>query len=57
MNDLITKEQEDLIRDAGKKLKEAFPTSNLQFCFNLTQKHSNVNYNIKSSGIVNESRT
>jgi hypothetical protein len=51
-----TKEQEELIRQAGKLLKKAFPKENMQFCFNLTTKHDNINYNMdgtwKQSGIL-----
>ena len=52
----LTKEQEKLVRQAGKTLKEAFPKENMQFCFNLTTKHDNVNFNMdgkwKQSGIL-----
>jgi hypothetical protein len=57
MDKFPTKEQEDLIKKAGAIIKEAFPQNNMQFSFNLTQKHSNVSYNFKMSGILNEGRT
>ena len=51
-----TKEQESLIAKAGALIKEAFPDQNLQFNFNLSKKHINVNYNMegtwKISGIL-----
>ncbi len=47
-----TKDQEVKIKEAGKILKEAFPGVNMQFCFNLAQQHSNINYNAKVSGIL-----
>ena len=52
-NDLITKDQRAKIVEAGTIMNEAFPNSNLQFCFNLSKTHSNVNWNIKASGIEN----
>ena len=48
----MTKEQEQLIVEAHSKIKQAFPDSSLQFSFNLSKKHDNVNYNIKESGIL-----
>lgn len=52
----LTKDQDELIVKAGKLLKEAFPQQNMQFCFNLTTKHDNVNFNMdgtwKKSGIL-----
>ncbi len=45
------------LREAGKILKVAWPKENLQICFNLSGKHSNVNYNIKESGILNSEKT
>ena len=49
---ILTKEQEELIVQAGQLLKQAMPNENLQFCFNLARGHSNVNYNVKQSGII-----
>ena len=49
-----TKEQEDKIQEAHKIIKDAFPTSNMQFSFNLAHNHTNVSYNIKMSGILTE---
>jgi hypothetical protein len=43
------KRQEDLIVRAGMLIKEAFPKQNLQFNFNLSQKHETVNYNIEGT--------
>ena len=54
---IVTTEQEQLICEAGKLLKRAFPEENLQFCFNLSKIHNNVNYNIKQSGIINPKKT
>lgn len=55
-----TKEQEELIARAGKLIKQAFPNDNMQFCFNLSKKHTNVNYNMegtwKQSGIINPNK-
>lgn len=48
---LITDQQKLLMREAFKKLKEAFPEVGIQVCFNLTPKHNNMNYNIKASGM------
>lgn len=48
----LSEKQENLVKQAGKLLKEAFPGDNLQFCFNLTTKHDNINFNIKASGIL-----
>lgn len=48
---LITDEQRHLMREANKKLKQAFPDDGIQVVFNLSPKHSNLNYNIKASGI------
>ena len=39
------------MRAAFGKLKEAFPTDNLGVSFNLSGKHTAMNYNIKASGI------
>ncbi len=50
---ILNKHQEGLIIEAGLLLKEALPHENLQFCFNLSEKHGNVNYNVKQSGIIN----
>jgi len=47
-----TPEQKDAIRRAGAIIKCAFPGDNMQICFNLARNHSNVNYNIKKSGIL-----
>ena len=49
----LNDDQKKLICEAGQLLKRAFPKENLQFCFNLAEKHDNVNYNIKQSGIIN----
>ena len=54
MNDFPTKEQEELIKKAGAIIKDAFPKANMQFSFNLANKHDNVSYNIKMSGILTE---
>ena len=55
-----TKEQEKLIAEAGKLIKQAFPGQNMQFCFNLSYKYDNINYNMdgtwKQSGILNPER-
>ena len=48
----MTEEQEEGIRIANEALKKVFPNDNLQVCFNLSKKFSNVNYNIKASGIL-----
>ena len=48
---LITDKQKELMRDAHKKLKEAFPEDGIQVAFNLSPKHKNMNYNIKASGM------
>jgi len=48
----VTEEQKQAIIEAGAILKKAFFKDNMQICFNLTQKHDNVNYNIKKSGIL-----
>jgi len=48
----VTAEQDKLIIAAHSLIKKAFPTENLQFCFNLSREHDNVNYNIKQSGIL-----
>ncbi|KKL68172.1 hypothetical protein LCGC14_2127670 [marine sediment metagenome] len=55
MNDkeLLSKEQEDGIRDANASLKKVFPKENMQISLNLAKTHNNVNYNIKKSGILN----
>ncbi len=50
---LLNGEQIELITQAGLLLKKAFPKESLQFCFNLSEKHDNVNYNVKQSGIIN----
>jgi hypothetical protein len=52
----MTKEQNEALIVANKALKEAWPKSNLQICLNLSTKHSNVNFNIKESGIINPNR-
>ncbi len=49
---LLNQEQIDLISEAGLLLKRAFPKENLQFCFNLSEKYGNVNYNVKQSDII-----
>ncbi len=51
MNELVSDKQRVLMREAFKKLKEAFPKEGLQVCFNLSPKHDSMNYNIKVSGI------
>lgn len=51
MSALLSDEQLKLMREAHKKLKEAFPKEGIQVCFNLAPKFSNMNYNIKASGI------
>lgn len=52
-----SKEQEKLIVEAGLLIRKAFPAQNLQFNFNLSKDHNNVNYNMegkwKISGILN----
>ena len=53
MNDFVTDAQRAKIVQAGAIMNEAFPNTNLQFCFNLSKSHSNVNWNIKASGIEN----
>ena len=50
-DELISDKQRNLMREAFKKLKEAFPEDGIQVCFNLSPKHINMNYNIKTSGI------
>ena len=50
-NKLVSTDQKDLMREAFKKLKEAFPTDGIQVSFNLSPKHTNMNYNIKASGM------
>ena len=48
----------DVVRN--ELIKQAFPSDNMQFCFNLSKKHTNVNYNMegtwKQSGILNQER-
>ena len=51
MSQLISDEQKKLMREAFEKLKDAFPNDGIQICFNLSPKHTNMNYNIKASGI------
>lgn len=48
---ILTPEQEKGISIANEALKKVFPHDNLQVCFNLSKNFSNVNYNIKMSGI------
>ena len=48
---LLSDRQLVLMREAHNKLKSAFPNDNIGICFNLTHKHSDMNYNIKLSGI------
>ena len=48
---LIDAKQKELMREAHKKLKEAFPSDGIQVIFNLSPKHETMNYNIKASGI------
>jgi hypothetical protein len=52
----LSEQQEELIKQAGKLIKKAFPGENMQFCFNLTTKHDNINFNMdgtwKKSGIL-----
>ena len=48
---LISDTQHNLMREAFKKLKEAFPKEGIQVCFNLSPARTNMNYNIKASGI------
>jgi len=48
----LSEKQKELVKQSGKLLKEAFPGENMQFCFNLTTKHDNVNFNVKASGIL-----
>ena len=50
-DELITEKQRSLMREAYKKLKEAFPRDGIQISFNLSPKHTNMNYNIKASGM------
>ena len=52
----MTNEQEKALIAANKALKDAWPEGNLQICFNLAQKHNNVNFNMKQSGILNPER-
>ena len=49
---LLDDNQKELVHQAGLLLKRAFPKESLQFCFNLTDKYDNVNYNVKQSGII-----
>jgi hypothetical protein len=49
----LTDEQKDGIKVANEALKKVFPCDNLQISFNLSKKHSDVNFNIKMSGIFN----
>ncbi len=51
MSILIDEKVVQHIVDAGIILKKEFPGENMQICFNLAKQHSNVNYNIKISGI------
>lgn len=48
---LISDKQQELMRIAFRKLKEAFPGDGIQVSFNLSPKHDNMNYNIKASGM------
>jgi len=54
---LLTDSQKELMREAHKKLKTAFPKHNLGIQFNLCAKPAPMNYNIKISGIDNERQT
>ena len=54
---LLSDNQIQLIREAGLLLKKAFPKENLQFCFNLSEKYDNVNYNVKQSDIIKTNGT
>jgi hypothetical protein len=49
-------EQEKALVTANKALKDAWPKENLQISLNLAKNHSNVNFNIKQSGIINPER-
>ncbi|KKL63465.1 hypothetical protein LCGC14_2174820 [marine sediment metagenome] len=48
----LTTEQKEGIKIANEALKKVFPHDNLQISFNLSKNHSNVNFNIKISGIL-----
>jgi len=48
---LLSDRQLNLMREAHKKLVEAFPDDNMGIQFNLSCKHDTMNYNIKASGI------
>lgn len=51
MSAILTEAQKSLMREAHEKLKQAFPKTGIQVCFNLSPTHGNMNYNIKASGI------
>ncbi len=48
----MTVEQQKAIEEAGTILNKAFPGEGMQICFNLSPSKDNVNYNIKTSGII-----
>ena len=52
----MSPEKQKALIEANKLLKAKWPDGNLQISFNLSQKHSNVNFNIKESGILNPER-
>ena len=52
----MSPEKQKALIEANKLLKKEWPAENLQISFNLAQKHSNVNFNIKESGILNPER-
>ena len=52
----MSPDKKKALAEANKILKDVWPKDNLQICFNLSQKHNNVNYNIKESGIINPER-
>jgi hypothetical protein len=52
----MSPEKQKALAEANEILKVVWPKDNLQICFNLSHKHSNVNYNIKESGIINPER-
>ena len=53
----MTDEQEKSVEEAGIILNKAFPGEGMQICFNLSPTHDNVNYNIKTSGIIGKKRS
>ena len=54
---MLTPSQRELIWEAGKLVKQAFSKDNMGLTFNLSQKHDNINFNIKYSDILYDKPT